>query len=157
MTMVKKNFLRTILCLTLALATLVGTTCVAHAQIGGSNEVWQGSDQSGHVTMHNTNLTPVKIMGQSGNLQLWFAFAKVNASEPDINIKIQVRNLTQNKTYNFTVPQMVSIEERLLMNQVVPVNQGDRLQIYFDICTAPYATPPGYTRSAVVQYGYYFN
>ncbi len=156
MTMVKKNFLRALLCLTLVVATLVGTIGVAHAQIGGPNEVWEGSDQSGHVLMHDTNLTPVKIMGQSGNLQLWFAFAKQNVEEPDINIKIEVRNLTQNKTYKFTVPQMASIEERKLMDKTVPVNKGDRLQVYFDICTAPYATPPGYKRSAVVQYGYYF-
>jgi len=137
------------------MATIAGGTLTAHAQIGGPNEVWRGSDLSGHVTMHDTNTTPVKIMGQTGNLRLWFAFQKVNPNEPDINIKIQVRNLTQNKTYKCTVPQLNSIEERMYFG-AIPVNEGDRIEIFFDICTAPHATPPGYKRSAVVQFGYDF-
>lgn len=155
MTRIKKNFLRMFLCLTLVMATIAGSTMTANAQIGGANEVWRGSDLSGHVTMHDTNTTPVKIMGQSGNLRLWFAFQKVNANEPDINIKIQVRNLTQNTTTDFIIPQMVSIDERVYKPSIY-VNNGDRIQIFFDICTAPYATPPGYKRSAVVQFGYDF-
>ena len=156
MSIKNNNFLRGLFSLMLVGVILLGIPCTAHAQIGGANEIWRGEDLSGQIRMHNTNLTPVKIMGQSGNLRLWFAFAKQNSREPDIIIHVQVRNLTQHRSYNFDVRQMNGIEERQLMNQAVPVNQGDRVQIYFDICTAPNATPPGYNRSAIVQYGYYF-
>ncbi len=155
MSITKRNFFRVFLCLTLVFATLVGTTSVAHAQIGTPNEVWTSSDQSGHVTMHDTNLTPVKTMGRSGTLALWFAFTKADDGPP-IKLRIQVRNLTQNRNYDFvTYHYPASIEERF-PHPDIWVNQGDRLQIYFDICTEDGYARPGYTRSAVVQYGYNF-
>ncbi len=155
MTITKKNFFRMFLCLTLIFATLVGTTSVAHAQIGDpGSDPWMDEDQSGHVPMYDTNLTPVKTMGRSGDLVLWYAFA-VNDNGPAIKLKIQVRNLTQGKTYSYTIHQMQSIDEREYRPSIY-VNKGDRLQIYFDICTEDGCTPPGYKRSAVIQYGYYF-
>lgn len=155
MTMQKNSFLRVFLCLALIITTLVGTTSVAHAQIGDpGSDIWNSQDQSGHVPMYDTNLTPVKTMGRSGQLVLWYAFA-INDGGPAIKLKIQVRNLTQGTTYNYTVHQMSSIEERDYKDAIY-VNQGDKLQIYFDICTEDGYQKPGYTRSAVIQYGYYF-
>lgn len=156
MTISKKNFFRMFLCLTLVFATLIGTTGIAHAQIGGANEVWQGSDQSGHVTMYDTNLTPIKIMGQSGKLNLWFAFT-VGDNGPAEKLVVEVRNLTKNITYpSFTIHNPVSIDERFTYPHDIRVDTGDKLQVYFDICTEDGVAKPGYKRTAVVQYGYYF-
>lgn len=152
---IRKNFSRAFLCLTLIFATLIATAGNAHAQIGQPNEVWTSSDSSAPITIYDTNLTPVKTMGRSGKLNMWFAFTKGD-NGPAEKMNVEVRNTTQNKTYYKTIHNPVSIDEWFWLNNIY-VNQGDKIQVFFDICTEDGYAKPGYKRTAIVQYGYAFS
>lgn len=148
--------IRHLICLALATNMLIGTSPIVSAQISGV-ETWTAqSDSSPIMTIQNNNLTPRKTMGRSGHMQLWFKFEKADAAASDVELHIQLRNLTTGNTNppvtvlyptgNFNTRQEIGLT----------VNTGEVYQIFIDICTRSGQAKPGYSRTARVQFGYYF-
>lgn len=147
----KSNFTRTLLCMALVVTMLLGNASTALA-LGGV-ETWSGSDTSDVFPVNNNNLTPRKTMGSSGNLYLWVKFAKSDGKSSDVELHVEVRNLTTGKTDSVYFYNADMVTEQGFN---VYVSRGDVIQIYFDVCTRSGQPKPGGTRSANVQYGYRF-
>lgn len=148
--------MQSIVCVVLVAIMGIISPLTASAQIGGV-ETWSANaDSSPVMTIYNNNLTPQKTMGRSGHIQLWFKFEKADAASSDVELHVQLRNLTTGDTnppYTVFYPTG-SFNTKQEMG--LTVNAGDVYQIYFDVCTRSGQPKPGYYRTAHVQYGYYF-
>lgn len=148
----KSKLVRTIMCLTLAMTMMLGTSVTAKAQISGT-ETWNGpSDQSSWFTVTNNNLTQRKTMGFSGPLWIWVDFNQADsANYPPIYLTVEIRNLTQGTVDSSDFRISSDIKHYPLYDNV---NKGDVIQIFFDVKTERGYTPPGPYRKANIQYGY---
>lgn len=106
------------------------------------------------MTITNNNLTPVKTMGTSGTLHVAAAVTGRPDLEPSgcpkVQLTVQIRDLSGNVLASDTV------REDAFMPQVhlsIPVTQGQKVQIFFDVSSVSY-NPNGNYRIADVNYSH---
>ena len=124
----------------------------ATAETRAGNETWTGSGFGGAYTFTDYNLTPVKTMGKSGTLVITGNFTGVDghANVSPIKLTAQIRN-----TNGTVKSQTVVVDTRngyVGFTVSCSVSKGEQIQLYFDASSI--SNPPGYYRSAYVEYDY---
>lgn len=127
-------------------------TSVESVSPRAGNETWSGSGHGGSYTFTDTNLTPVKTMGESGRLLISGSFYGNDgyASSHPIKLTVEIRS-----TSGAVLGRTSVIDDR---SGNVPfavsanVSADQQIQLFFDASSV--ASSPGIYRSAYVTYSY---
>ncbi len=117
----------------------------------GTETWYRGSRTVGSFNMSNNNLTPVKTIGDSGTLDVWFTFYRNDQySSSPIKLTFQIRDASTGHVYG----TVVAYEGQDVGGGIVMTNvpAGTRIQLYFDASSI--SNPPGPYRKAHITYGY---
>ena len=115
-------------------------------------ETWYGSGFGGSYTFTDYNLTPVKTMGKSGTLVISGSFRGTDgyADVSPIKLTAQIRSTSGSvKSYTVVVDNRSGATPFTVS---CAVNSGDKIQLFFDASSV--ANPPGFYRSAYIEYDY---
>ncbi len=156
---IKMKVLRMFTCLIMVTALAVTGALPVHA---AGTETWsQGSGPLEKMRVVNNNLTPVKTMGRSGTLRIYFnvqgcrqGFCTCSDQEPsgysDVQVTMQIRRAGTSQ-----VLASGSKIEGIFFNYVdINVTQGEKIQLFFDVSS--YGPSPGVYRRGHVSYYYVF-
>lgn len=118
-------------------------------------ETWTiaGGNYDADYTFTDDNLTPYKIIGDTGTLVVYGYFFKDDSGDSNIKLTAQIRDypsgkilaqeVVENNDYPFSNNFMISTN----------VYSGQRIQLYFDASSIN--NPPGFYRKAYVNYSAY--
>ena len=119
-------------------------------------EIWYFDQRyEAEYTVTNTNLTPYKVIDQSGVLCVYGHFWKADsASYSNVRLTVEIRDYpsgrvlnkvsAENRQYPYGDPFFIDAE----------VYAGQKIQLFFDVSSIN--NPPGPYRKALVSYEAYF-
>lgn len=155
----KMKVLRMITCLVLVACVSVVNALPAYA---AGTETWsQKTGPTENMRVVNNNLTPVKTMGRSGKLRIYFnvqackqGYCSCGDREPsgysDVQVTMQIR-----KSGTTQVLASGSRRESSFYGYIeTNVTQGQKIQLFCDVSS--YGPSPGVNRRGHVSYYYQF-
>ena len=116
--------------------------------IGGTETWYEGGDFSDHFTFYGNNLTPVKTIGTTGNMNLYVFF---NNGNTPVKLEVQIRKAgTSENIAKWTLGPTAYYEHTL---PTISVTKGQKIQIYFRVLdqNGNYNT----NRPLTMLYGYF--
>lgn len=119
-------------------------------------EVWyKGQTYSASYTVTNTNLTPYKIINESGRLRISGTFCKADsANYSNVKLTVEIREHGTGNVLGRCVVDNSSYPNRNDFLVDADVYSGQKIQIFFDVSSVN--NPPGPYRKANVSYSAYF-
>ena len=116
--------------------------------IGGTETWYAGRDLSDSFTFYGNNLTPVKTIGTTGNMNLYVFF---NNGNTPVKLEVQIRKAgTSENIAKWTLGPTAYYEHTL---PTISVTKGQKIQIYFRVLdqNGNYNT----NRPLTMLYGYF--
>lgn len=134
-------------------AMLILTVQTAFAAEG---EIWYKDRRyPAEYTITDTNLTPYKVMDESGVLVIYGHFWKADsASYSNVKLTVEIREYGTNRVLNRVVAYNTQYPFGDPFFIDANVTAGQKIQIFFDVSSID--NPPGPLRKATVTYEGYF-
>lgn len=136
----------------LVLAMILGTTTAYAVETRSGSETWYlGQATVGSFVVENDNLTPVKTIGDDGDLFVWTEFSRADSSSySPIVVTAELRDYDTGAVLDRVQYKEGEPIDRTLYYQ--NAKKGQRIQVYWDISSQ--YNPPGPYRKANITYGY---
>lgn len=132
---------------------LVLTVQTAFAAEG---EIWYKNQRyPAEYTITNNNLTPYKVINESGVLVVYGHFWKADsASYSNVKLTVEIREYGTNRVLNRVVAYNTQYPIGDPFFIEANVTAGQKIQLFFDVSSID--NPPGPLRKATVRYEAYF-
>lgn len=149
------KFVKKIIASMLAVMFCLGSVQVAHAASESrATEVWYtGQTYDYSYTMEDTNTTPVKTLGNSGQLVIYGNFYKADSGASNIKLTAKILEYPSGRVLDEVVVNNNNypFSDNFVLSTYI--QSGTKVQLFFDASSIN--NPPGFYRKAHLNYTVY--